>query len=548
MRILYLSSLFVSLLLFSCSISESENLIEEKDSLELVSQLSVSNPAAWGTMIANRGFTLGDYEDNSSGSYRSVVQEGSSYPAWDGTSSRNYIYTIFEDQFPNMGDYDFNDVVIKSYYTLTGFTEDENSIKDGWNGTINSYLVNDGASYDFDVVYMFYTVEKNSSGVEMFTRIPNDDIELYVGDLSSPISTPSGTDVFKVPFSTVYPGQEDKMFNRYSTLLPDGGWPGEEILFSISGLGDIAADIGSKKLWISTAVRVTNTDQYILPAGYPAYNIEYEDGFAIEHTDYLRNFEEYTNIPFCLEFVASNFSVPTEGQFVLDTNYDFLSIALLDIIPGDDPIYLDDPNILTDSRDPDNIKTYTIAQFGDQVWMTQNLNYTKGLTTDNYEVISETKGCLYTWYEAMNTTFSSLDPIDAQGICPIGWHIPSSAEWIELQDYLIDNGYSESTALYGSNKLARSMAKGDEWGSTTILGLNPNLTNSSGFSAIPTGIMRGKIYQLEYAEFQASWWTMTADVVSNTSANIRYLRNNNHDIESYSYNKTYMLSVRCVKD
>ena len=106
-------------------------------------------------------------------------------------------------------------------------------------------------------------------------------------------------------------------------------------------------------------------------------------------------------------------------------------------------------------------QSYNTVQIGDQIWMAENLRATKfndgtdiplvtkgktwdGLRSraycwyDNVETTyKNTYGALYTWPAAMNgAASSSSNPSDVQGVCPVGWHLPSKTEWDELINYL----------------------------------------------------------------------------------------------------------------
>jgi uncharacterized protein (TIGR02145 family) len=74
-------------------------------------------------------------------------------------------------------------------------------------------------------------------------------------------------------------------------------------------------------------------------------------------------------------------------------------------------------NIFIDERDG---QQYEFAQFGDQVWMIENLRY---LPANSSSYFFTKYGVLYSWTAAMND-------------CPRGWHIPSESEWVELITYL----------------------------------------------------------------------------------------------------------------
>lgn len=109
---------------------------------------------------------------------------------------------------------------------------------------------------------------------------------------------------------------------------------------------------------------------------------------------------------------------------------------------------------------------YPIVQIGNQIWMAENLrttHYSDGtpiedgtglgdISTDDttsrffyYDDDTtniEEYGLLYNWYAVTRgTNGSSSNPSGVQGISPKGWHIPSHAEWTELERFL---GMSES--------------------------------------------------------------------------------------------------------
>ena len=131
---------------------------------------------------------------------------------------------------------------------------------------------------------------------------------------------------------------------------------------------------------------------------------------------------------------------------------------------------------------PDSVKdidgnVYRTITIGTQVWMAENLKTTKyrngdliGTTTpatlviegestpkyqwayDGNESNVATYGRLYTWYVAT----------DSRNVCPIGWHVPTDAEWTTLTDYLIKNGYGYGDGYKGMD-IAKSMAATSGW-------------------------------------------------------------------------------------
>lgn len=80
--------------------------------------------------------------------------------------------------------------------------------------------------------------------------------------------------------------------------------------------------------------------------------------------------------------------------------------------------------------------SYNTLQVGSQCWMADNLNYIPetvyGLTWcyDNNPANCESYGRLYNWFAAMQgATTTEAVPSGIKGICPDGWHLPSSAEF-----------------------------------------------------------------------------------------------------------------------
>lgn len=200
--------------------------------------------------------------------------------------------------------------------------------------------------------------------------------------------------------------------------------------------------------------------------------------------------------------------------------------------------------IFTDFRDN---REYGTVQIGPQCWMSQNLNTGTRINspndqTDNgaiekhcYEDL-ETNcsiyGGLYQWNEMM--VYTNIAP--NQGICPVGWHIPSHNEFIELVHTL-----GEVTNAGGKMKSTGTIESGNgRWHSP-----NTGASNSSGFTGYPGGFL-DTTKEFYYMGYFAYFWTSSEN--GSTSAWYRGLYNYGEEAHAYSYNKNYGFSVRCVKD
>ncbi len=211
------------------------------------------------------------------------------------------------------------------------------------------------------------------------------------------------------------------------------------------------------------------------------------------------------------------------------------------------------PNTFRDRRDGQVYPTVTI---GGQTWMAKNLAYLpKGsvvsgpadgddltplyyvygfgggtiddaIKEDNYK----TYGVLYNWPAAMAGAASSdWNPSKVQGVCPKGWHLPSDAEWTQLETYLKDP----------------SIAGGKLKATTHWVSPNTGATNLSGFTALPGGY-RGLDGTFFIVGYYGDWWSSTE--YSTGYAKDWALDYNNSIVHKYNSSKAYGYSVRCVRD
>ena len=189
---------------------------------------------------------------------------------------------------------------------------------------------------------------------------------------------------------------------------------------------------------------------------------------------------------------------------------------------------------LSDTRDG---QIYATVKINDEWWMAENLNYRVPGSVNYYNnsdsvAYAETYGRLYTWNAMMNgDTSSVLVPSGAQGVCPTGWHIPSEAEWTALINYL------------GGASVAGNVMK--EAGTAHWSSTSGSVTNSSGFTALPAGIVTDALAS-ENIRLQTYFWSATE---FNATRARRWIFT--HDSGMVSTNtilKGNHVSVRCKED
>ena len=192
---------------------------------------------------------------------------------------------------------------------------------------------------------------------------------------------------------------------------------------------------------------------------------------------------------------------------------------------------------ITDTHDN---KTYGTVEIGNQCWMSENLNYTptsgNSWCYDDDANNCNTYGRLYDWDAAMNNaSSSSTNPSDVQGACPAGWHLPSDAEWKELEMHLgMTQTEADGTGWRGTDQGNQLKSSSPAWDGT----------NTSGFTALPGGLRdsNGSFYlegSLGY------WWSATE---SGSGAWSRDLSSSQSAVYRNTHGKGYGYSVRCVRN
>jgi uncharacterized protein (TIGR02145 family) len=189
----------------------------------------------------------------------------------------------------------------------------------------------------------------------------------------------------------------------------------------------------------------------------------------------------------------------------------------------------------TDGRDG---KTYEAVVIGTQTWMAENLNYyvNGSKCYDDQDSNCETYGRLYGWATAMeidtsyNTSSWGGSDVKHRGICPVGWHIPSDAEWTTLRDYLVSDD---------SGVPARKLKATTGWNSNVNDG-----RDIYGFAALPGGYYDGGTFRRVGEE--SYWWSATE--ASSSVRNAYYWNIINYGISYNGWSKAYMYSIRCIQD
>ena len=190
-------------------------------------------------------------------------------------------------------------------------------------------------------------------------------------------------------------------------------------------------------------------------------------------------------------------------------------------------------------------QNYTTVLISSQCWMAENLNIgtmINGNTDQTDNSIMEkfcynddatncaTYGGLYQWDEMMQYT----NVESAQGVCPTGWHLPSSNEWYILVNALGGSGSNTGSKMAGNAALWTDGA----------LESDPEF-NTSGMVVLPGGYRDIDDSFYDQSDF-ANLWTSTGE---DTNAWSQFLYYNDTEVNiTNNSNKLFGYSVRCVKD
>ncbi|MGD0756799.1 MAG: FISUMP domain-containing protein [Bacteroidales bacterium] len=203
--------------------------------------------------------------------------------------------------------------------------------------------------------------------------------------------------------------------------------------------------------------------------------------------------------------------------------------------------------------DPRDGKTYLTVQIGNQCWFAENLNVgvringaadqTDNSVIEKYCYNDNESNCslyggLYQWDEMMQ--YSTIEM--SQGVCPVGWHIPSDYEWKVLEMTLgMDQTSANAAGWRGTNEGGKLKAAGTTYWNSP----NTGATNSSLFTAMPSGDRSGS-GTYESLGYFTDFWTST--FIIDTQCWYRYLDADHSQIYRIDGNRKFGTAVRCVKD
>jgi uncharacterized protein (TIGR02145 family) len=342
-----------------------------------------------------------------------------------------------------------------------------------------------------------------------------------------------------------------------------GEW--KTLLSEVGGKSNAGAILRSQTGW--NRVAVNGVDSYgfsVLPAGDKNKDGDFIDG---DNAYFWSASEDDNNVAYYLHLNFSNailhhyskdyaFSVRCLQDDLSSEQSSSLEIACK-TETGDNCEYGE----LKDDRDG---QTYKTVKIGDQVWMAENLNYKVDSSfcyNDSLEYC-EKYGRLYKWAAAVDKSeeecgYGNVCRLSGKvrGVCPEGWHLPDTTEWITLFAG-VGGQFVGAGVQWTAGNILKSQTGWNSDGNGTDdddnmnelmsqMGWNGNGDGSDayGFSAIPSG------YRNSYGFFRNNssyFWS-----ASENDGDYAYCMSLFYYIENASLSfgeKSEASSVRCLKD
>ncbi len=196
---------------------------------------------------------------------------------------------------------------------------------------------------------------------------------------------------------------------------------------------------------------------------------------------------------------------------------------------------------------------YKTIQIGNHTWMAENLKTTK---LNNGKAIAKNSDpktwknmlgggyCYYDNKQANATVYGALynwHIARSKALCPIGWRVPSDADWDTLVVELggTKRGFVKKEEVE-TLEIGAKLKDSSIWQNSDV-----QATNETNFNALPGGYCTSTGI-FESGNTDGYWWSSTPSI--SYGAYCRYLKMSNASFYRNNQSKTYGMSVRCIKN
>lgn len=261
-----------------------------------------------------------------------------------------------------------------------------------------------------------------------------------------------------------------------------------------------------------------------------------------------------------LSLLSSNTTYYVRAYAINATDTAYGNVILFTTLEEPTPPAVGCPTSNTVTDNDGNV--YPTVLLGNQCWMAKNLRTTTyadntpipisinvqsetlpyGYVPNNDATLLADYGYLYNWPAV--TRGIAAEEFKLQGLCPAGWHVPTSAEWDTLFAYV--SSQPEYWCSYSSS-IGKALAATSGWLSSSYncaIGNNLAANNATGFALLPTGLNHG--YGQMYFGEETRLWAASSE--SATEANTVYANYSSGYVYGTVgiWQKHYGFAARCV--
>lgn len=213
-------------------------------------------------------------------------------------------------------------------------------------------------------------------------------------------------------------------------------------------------------------------------------------------------------------------------------------------VPSSSSVVVEEPDSCGSFVDARDGQSYCTVKIGEQTWMAKNLAYAApgSMCRKDDPVNCEKYGRLYTWAQAIGKTDAEcgvgvncvLPAGPLQGVCPDGWFLPDSSDWVQLTKFAKANNDGESVV---ESLMAKDQPEWDEY-------VTP--TDRFGFSALASsGFYNPE--NMRTAGDKANFWTRTPALDDPTMVRMFGIQPLDKTAMIWTAGKGVYRSVRCIK-
>jgi uncharacterized protein (TIGR02145 family) len=190
---------------------------------------------------------------------------------------------------------------------------------------------------------------------------------------------------------------------------------------------------------------------------------------------------------------------------------------------------------------------YKTVKIGNQLWMGENLNVGKfrngdpipqAKTNEEWEKAGSTGSPAWCYYENDPMNGKTLGKLynwyavnDQRGLAPLGWHIPTDNEWVELID---NQGGKEWAGIK-----MKSMSLWNDYTNERVPGV---------FEALPGGVRKDGNFQYGGIKGKSAFWWVAPEDGNKTLGDSWRLAYSQPSAARYGHPKQRGVSVRCISN